>query len=121
MHPREARGEREKAMGRKVKEESAGESPDEMSAEHAQVAEPQMTGGALGVLPSDAKTTIGGPEVAPSNQVFEPPVTKRFRVVQTARVNLAGGITHLHAGQTIDETNYDIQGLLNAGVELREV
>lgn len=80
-------------------------------------ADAQLEGGALGV--PDAKNTVGGAEVAPSNRVFAPVTAKKFQVMATARINGAGGITHLHAGQLIDENNYDIEALKRAGVKVQ--
>jgi hypothetical protein len=80
-------------------------------------ADAPIEGGALGV--SDSKNTLDGAEVAVTNRVFEPVTAKKYEVMTTKRINGAGGITHLHAGQLIDENNYDIEGLKRAGVDLK--
>ncbi len=88
-------------------------------------AEAALEGGALGV--PDAANNQGGAEVALSNRVFEPSTAKKFEVQRSNqsagawRINMSGGITYLHAGQIIDENNYDIAGLRRAGVELKAI
>jgi hypothetical protein len=104
-------------MARKIHQHGDGEHDDSEHAQPAQ-ADAKLEGGALGV--PDAKNTVGGAEVAPSNAVFEPSGAKKYQVAATSRINGAGGITHLHAGQIIDDNNYDIGGLRRAGVKLTE-
>ena len=100
-------------MGRKIthEDEKSDESSDESSD-----ADTNLTGGALGV--PDASNTVDGADVALSNRIFTPPTAGRFVVGATKSINAFGGITHLHAGQIVDENNYDIEGLKRAGVVL---
>jgi hypothetical protein len=106
----------------RVAAEGAAENEGEQSPESPL---PPNEGGTPGVIPEATAQIVVPGQVSGSVHLPEPsgeppPPPRRFQVLATTSVMLGGFRCPMREGKIIDDNAYDIEGLRNQGVRLKE-